>query len=72
MFAAGSMYTKSNGLDVANEPYGTFKKVTVEDIDITVDDGAAHPSHSIQAQPGSTFGEIVIENVRINGEEFKR
>ncbi|MCR4574784.1 MAG: hypothetical protein K5787_13590 [Lentisphaeria bacterium] len=72
MFAAGSMYTKSNGLDVVNEPYGTFKKVIVEDIDITVDDGAVHPSHSIQAQPGSTFGEIVIENVRINGEEFKR
>ena len=72
MFAAGSMYTKSNGLDVVNEPYGTFKKVIVEDIDITVDDGAVHPSHSIHAQPGSTFGEIVIENVRINGEEFKR
>ena len=50
MFAAGSMYTESIGLDVTNEPFGTFKKVTVENIDITVDDGAVRPSHSIQPQ----------------------
>ena len=71
MFAAGSMYTKTIGLDVVNEPYGTFKKLTVEAIDITVDDGAVRPSHSIQPQPGSKFGEISIKDVKINGEEVK-
>ncbi len=71
MFAAGSMYTESIGLDVTNEPFGTFKKVTVENIDITVDDGAVRPNHSIQPQPGSKFGEIAIKDVRINGEDVK-
>ena len=65
------MYTKTIGLDVVNEPYGTFKKLTVEAIDITVDDGAVRPSHSIQPQPGSKFGEISIKDVKINGEEVK-
>jgi hypothetical protein len=36
-----------------------------------VDDGAVRPSHSIQPQPGSKFGEISIKDVKINGEEVK-
>ena len=51
-------------------PFGTFRKLTVDGIDITVDDGAMEPKYVVSPQPGSTFGDISITNIRLNGKEL--
>ncbi len=67
MFNPQSSYN-SFGYDASNDPYGTFRKLTVEDIDITVGKGAVQPSYVVRAEPGSVFGDISISNVRIHSE----
>ena len=70
MFSPDSMYydqAKALGFDPAKEAYGTFKTLIVEDVSITVDDGAVQPGLFICAEAGSAFGKISISNVRING-----
>lgn len=69
MFGPGSLYT-ALGYNSSDDPYGTFKRLTVENIAITVDDGAMKPRCYIRAQPGSSFGEIKVANIRLNGEPW--
>ena len=54
------------GHDASNEPYGTFKWLTIEDVDITVGPGAVQPHYVVRAEPDSTFGDITLSNIRIN------
>lgn len=67
MFNPQSGYNKL-GYDASNDPYGTFKTLTIKDIDITIGKGAVQPSYIVKAEPGSAFGEISISNVRIHSE----
>jgi hypothetical protein len=66
MFGPGTSY-EHDGFDPAKEPYGTFDRATVDNIDITVEEGAPLPRRLTRPQPGTTFGSISITNVRING-----
>ena len=52
----------------SNEPYGTFKKLLIENIDITVGQGAVQPSYVIRAEQGSVFGDISMSGIRIFSE----
>lgn len=65
MFNPQSGYNKL-GYDASNDPYGTFKILTIKDIDITIGKGAVQPAYIVKAEPGSAFGEISISNVRIH------
>ena len=69
MFAPDSMYSAL--WDVASEPHGNFKLLTVSDVDIIVDPGAALPSATVKTS-AEPFGEIVLENVRLNGRGLAR
>ncbi|MBQ7179644.1 MAG: hypothetical protein IJS08_19660 [Victivallales bacterium] len=51
-------------------PLGTFKHLTLEDITITVDEGAIEPKCIMYALPGSTLGKIDIRNVKLNGKDI--
>ena len=71
----GDMYSAEGlGFDPTAEPYGTFRNLTVETIDITVDEGAVLPGIAMFAVPGSLFGAVSISDVRINGilQPFRR
>jgi hypothetical protein len=68
MFHSQSSYNEF-GYNSENDPYGTFKRLTIDGIDITVGDGAVQPSYIVKAESGSAFGEITISNVRIHGEQ---
>lgn len=69
MFPPEGSYDNSIGDDkeLINAPCGTFKRLNVDNIDILVDEGAMKPECSIVAQPGSSFGDIDIRDVRQNG-----
>ena len=66
MFSPGGLYS-ALGYDSKDEPYGTFKRVTIENVDVTVDEGAPTPTIHIHSEPRTTFGEIKASGVRING-----
>ena len=67
MFSSNSLYELPDGLSL-NEPYGTFKKLLIENIDITVGQGAVQPSYIIWAEQGSVFGDISMSGIRIFSE----
>ncbi len=62
MYSSASYY---EGYDASGEPFGTFKKLTIENIFITVGKGAMQPAYYVSAEPGTVFGEISISGVRI-------
>ena len=65
MYAPGSMYKNK---DVSpNEPFGSFRRCLLEDIDILVEDGVPLPKAGVWFQPGTKPGEIELRNVRMNG-----
>ena len=68
MFKPGSTYAGVKVYpDSEKEPFGTFGRVTFEDIAVTVGDGAAMPGVHIRAEPETSFGRIEVRNVTING-----
>ena len=64
MFQQGSLYGDAR----KDEPCGTVDGLTIENIDITVGEGAAKPGFEVRAQPGTEFGRITVRDVRVNGE----
>ncbi len=76
-FAAlnGKMYGKDSLYKSAavspDEPFGTFKTCTLENISIQVDEGVPAPKVGIWPDKGTKFGEIKMENVTVNGKSLK-
>lgn len=67
MYGPGSMYGESR----QGEPHGSAKSVLVENVAITVGEGAAKPGMEVRAAPGTSFGSAVdIRNVTLNGRIF--
>ena len=64
MFGPGSMY----GDACKDEPAGSFRTLTIEDVAITVGEGAKRPTVNIHPEEGTTFGIISKKNITINGE----
>ena len=65
MCAPGSLYKNK---DVSpDEPFGSFRRCLLEDIDILVEDGVPLPKAAVSFQPGTKPGEIELRNVRMNG-----
>ena len=65
MYAPGSMYKNK---DVSpDEPFGSFRRCLLEDIDILVEDGVPLPKAGVSFQQGTKPGEIELRNVRMNG-----
>ena len=52
MFGPGTSY-EHDGFDPDKEPYGTFDRVTVDSIDITVEEGTPLPRRLTRPQPGT-------------------
>ena len=65
MFTQNGMYSASR--DFSKEPYGTLQRLTVENVSIRCTNGAARPTGWASAQPGSSFGEVSISNVTMDG-----
>ena len=61
MFGAVGMYGKRP--DLASEPFGTFRNVTVEGVRIIRTNGAPEPYRHVEAQRGSTFGKLTVQDV---------
>ena len=72
MFKPNGFYSALKGVEqFFTCPFGTFRSLTVENIAITVDEGAKDPTCVIFPQPESSFGEITITNVTFNGKSIK-
>ena len=72
MFKPGGFYNNLEGVqEFFTNPFGTFHKLTIDGVDITVDEGAMEPKCVVYPQPGSTFGEIAMSNVRLNGQAIQ-
>ncbi len=67
MFTSSGMYKNRYDFDPDSEPNGTLKKLTVENIEISVDEGACIPSMSIYSASQSMYSGIRIKGVSING-----
>ena len=67
MYRPGSTYVNKS-VD-PNEPCGVFRQLTLEDIDITVDDGVPRPAAWVCFEPGTALGRITAKGVRVNGVE---
>lgn len=57
--------------DWAHEPFGTVGRLTLENIAVTVGEGARTPPVVIAPQAGSAFGKIEARHVTVNGVEQK-
>ena len=64
MFGPGSMYGESRKA----EPFGSFGRLTIEDVAITVGEGAKCPTVNIHPEEGTYFGRISKKNITINRE----
>jgi len=53
--------------DFSKEPYGTIRKLTVENIAIRRTNGAPEPNRRIVARPGTAFGSLSISSVTLDG-----
>ena len=72
MFKPNGFYSGLKGVEqFFTCPFGTFRSLTVENIAITVDEGAKEPTCIIFPQPESSFGEITVTNVTLNGKSIK-
>ena len=57
---------------IANEPNGTIRNLTVENIAIIRTNGAPAPNSRIYAKPGTSFGSLKISNVTLDGVAIER
>jgi len=69
MFSPKTLYSGLSGEhDYSKEPYGTFRTLTVEDIDLFTTNGGKNPVRRIAPQPGTSFGTMKVSRIRLNGE----
>ena len=71
---AGPMFTATNDkfemFAKPDEKPGTFERVTVKNVDVTVEPGAATPTFEVRAVKGSSFGKLDVSGLRVNGKPF--
>ena len=69
MFTKGGMYGTT--YDFSKEPYGTVRKLTVEDVSIRRTNGAPRPWLGAAADGGTPFGELHFSGVTLDGAPFE-
>ena len=52
------------------EPYGSFRKVVVEDVELLVEEGVHEPWLGRNFVNGTKLGEVVFRNIKLNGQPY--
>ncbi|MBQ6472686.1 MAG: hypothetical protein IJJ33_11930 [Victivallales bacterium] len=68
MFSPNNMYSAMR-YDSSREPYGNFRRLTVENITLNIGKGAIYPFVGIYPVSGTAFGEIHMNGIRYVIEE---